>query len=97
MSKSVALQVIDCLWVKQKGYKIRCLLSKTNSDHFDDIIKLIPQREYAIGRAMDLKRYSSAQGTIYYCDICLCRQGDYGYMFRCQRENKKRYHSRQNR
>eukprot|EP01084_Bolivina_argentea_P000795 1464_1 len=80
MAKCVSLNVINFLYLKDKtnkGYKMKCLLSKNENDHFNDQIKLIPQREYGVY-------------YYYYCDICLCRQGDFYWMFQCKKEFKEK-------
>eukprot|EP01084_Bolivina_argentea_P000796 1465_1 len=90
MSKCVALNVINFLWLKDKGYKMKCLYSN-KYDHFDDKIKLISQREYAIGRSAYFG--DNCHYHVYYCDVCLTVQGDYSWMYRCQKNKQTKYDS----
>ena len=86
-AKCVALNVIDFLFEKQSQYKIKCPLD--HHVHFDDTLRLTPQREYAVGRALCLKEESYYYE--YYCDQCLCVQGNYYWMYRCQWEKDIKY------
>merc|ERR1711971_536380 len=82
-AKCVALNVINCLWTKQNGHKLKCLLSENESDHYEHTMKMVPQREYAVSTG-------SPVGIVYYCDICLCVQGDWYWMYRCQKKKHSR-------
>merc|ERR1712176_1040943 len=73
---------------KESGYKMKCLMS-SDCQHFDDTLRLIPQREYGVRRAMYLK--DSSHYFQFYCDNCLCLQGDFCWMFRCQKERQRKY------
>ena len=68
----------DFLWIKDKGYKIKCPLI---GGHYDDTLQLIAQREYAIGGAIQCKQPEQAQDYVWFCDVCLCRQGHYDWMY----------------
>eukprot|EP01083_Nonionella_stella_P172508 592223_1 len=87
MSKCVALNVMNMLWIKDKGYKMKCLLF--GDDHSDDRIELMSQREYAIGSAMRWR--NKHYYYVYYCDVCLCVQGDYYWMYRCRKSKDTKY------
>jgi len=92
MVKCVSLNVINYLYKKEERYKIKCMLmNELSADHihFDDTLRLIPQREYAVNRAFVLKEQSYY--FEYYCDQCLCVQGDYYWMYRCMREANGKY------
>ena len=91
MAKCVAFGVVNFLWIKDKGYKIRCCINKNDrSAHFDDILRLKSTRKYQIARVREFAKYDSLD-SVWYCDICLCRQGDYGWMYRCQWNREHKY------
>ena len=78
MAKSVSINVLEFLYIKDKGYKVRCSLI---CEHYDDTLRLMGQRKYIIARSLENKKPEQAQEFHYYCDICLCRQGDYDWMY----------------
>eukprot|EP00483_Globobulimina_turgida_P013648 UN13674 len=86
MATCVAFNVIDFLCMdKEKVYKIRCCINDGDKPHYENTLQLIPSRSYQINKCRDLKRWHCLDSW-FYCDICLCREGIYGWMFRCQFE-----------
>ena len=92
MAKCVAFHVIDFLWsARNERYQIRCCLNKEDkSEHFDDVLRLYSTRQYQTAKAGEMKECRILD-SVFGCDICLCRQGDYGWMYRCQLNKKCKY------
>jgi len=83
--------VIDFLSVNDKGdnsYKVQCVFDE---DHDDKTLKVIPDRVWAVRRSIDVGDYNAAEGTVYFCDICRCREGEYGWMFRYKKRRDCQY------
>ena len=92
MAKCVAFNVVEFLWSKKgdRGYKIRCcLMNDDKTEHFDDSLTLYPMRQFDLLHASELDGYYG--DSWWYCDICFCRQGNYGWMYRCQKNKKYKY------
>ena len=92
MAKCISLNVINFLYKKQnnKQYKIKCMISNNNNyNHYDKTLSLIPQREWIIRRSINVG--GKCQDIHYYCDMCLCLQGDYYFMYHCKKSIKSKY------
>eukprot|EP01084_Bolivina_argentea_P052846 97039_1 len=89
MAKCVSLNVINFLWLKSNklGYKINCMYKGA---HYDRKLRLFGDREYVVARAHE-QRESNILNFVYYCDICLCRQGTYYWMLRCSTRKEHIY------
>eukprot|EP01084_Bolivina_argentea_P087728 158452_1 len=85
MAKLVAVKIIDCLWNRMdKGYKVKCLMGNDDIIHVNEYLKLYQQREFRARRAIETKCEKPPQDRYTYCDMCLCQQGDYYWVWRCQ-------------
>eukprot|EP01084_Bolivina_argentea_P041665 76904_1 len=92
MAKCVAVNVIDCLWVKKNnGYKIRCMYENLEP-HYETNLKLWIDRKLHIGKAGEKKDVKKAQHSIHVCDMCLCYDGIYCWIFKCREKKESAYY-----